>query len=120
MTRRRKDLDVDEIVRLYTVERLWPGDIAERMGTTDITIRKRLREAGVYESTSHQPRDPDERYLVHLCAHCAHPGGQHRIDDGCKCGSCGGWKDAGDGYWSDAMTRQLEADAGITREVGDG
>ena len=65
------------------------------------------------------PRDPDERYLVHLCANCAHPGGQHRLNDGCRCGFCGGWKDAGEAYWSDAMTRQLEIGAGITRE-GDG
>ena len=60
------------------------------------------------------PPDPDRRYRVTLCRHCAHPGGQHRIDDGCKCGFCGGWADGGEGYWSDRMTEELEADAGIT------
>jgi hypothetical protein len=119
MARQRKPLDVEEIVRLYLDERLWPREIAARFGTTAMTVRSRLREAGVYEPVS-QARDPGERYLVHLCARCAHPGGQHRLDDGCRCGFCGGWEDAGEGYWSDAMTRQLEIDAGITREDGDG
>jgi hypothetical protein len=97
MARQRKALDEGEIVRLYVDEHLWPREIATRLGTTDTTIRSRLREAGVYEPASRQPRDPDEQYLVHLCAHCAHPGGQHRLNDGCKCGFCGGWKDAGEG-----------------------
>lgn len=38
--------------------------------------------------------------IVRLCAGCAHPGGQHILNGGCKlCPACPGWAEGAYGRW---------------------
>ena len=75
------------------------------------------RDGSVYPGTHAARRAgnarPHENYPVTLCGTCAHPGGQHVVDKGCRlCRGCPGWDEGNTvaGHWNDQKTDDLTAE----------